>query len=151
MYYTDYPHAKDWRDVWSIVWRYRIETASKRVKVRVEERETETDAFAGAAVEDPQGPKVTHCLLIADFGTSRAAKEAEKAVIGKTVTEYRARYRLAPPDVQRLTIKPHYFQVQFDLGRFPISFYSSGADYAAAVGDACKRYRGTLHFDDRPS
>ena len=150
-YYTDYLKSKDWRDVWPIVWRYRIETDRERVRLRVDERDTETDAFAGTTIEDPDGPPSARCLVVADFGTERAAREAEKAIVGTSLSEYQSRYRVDPPQVRRFGIKPKYVQLQFDIGRFPLEFYSSGADYAAAVGELCRRQRGTLHFDDRPS
>ena len=151
MYYTDYPDSKDWRDVWPTVWRYRIETDRERIRLRGAERDIETEAFAGRALDDPDGPKFANCLVVADFGTARAARDAEKAVAGKGLNDYRTRYRVGSPEVVRLTIKPHYLQLQFDLGRFPSEFFSSGADYAAAVADVCLRRRGTLHFDDRSS
>ena len=149
-YYTDYADSKDWRAVWPVVWRYRIKTDRRRIRLRVDERDIEAEAFAGKAIEDPDGPKRANCLVVADFGTEQAARSARTAVgVSPELEDIRRQHRAQPIQVNQLRIKPHYFQVQFDLGPFPREFFKAGAQYAKAVEAICRRRRATVHYDDR--
>ena len=57
---------------------------------------------------------------------------------------------MSPPMFHNARILGKYEQLQIDMGPFPGNFYADGAAYAEAVMDICKRFKGTVHFQQHP-
>jgi hypothetical protein len=152
-YFSEYLGEPDWRDNWQLVWKIRIQTTMPVDRLpELKQNGIGTDAGDNSWSPDKRvkDDDAVRCLVIADFKTENARSSAEAAVAQCFSADVRERYRVGPPELRHARIPPKIEQLQIDLGLFAGRFYADGADYAETVMDACKKAKGTVHFQQRP-
>ncbi len=95
-------------------------------------------------------PDELNCLLISDFRTKNELLQAREEISSLNRNRGLDGVGLFRNiEFNDFKIHKNCFQLQINIGNFPVHFYESGADAALIVEDICRHAGGITSFDER--
>lgn len=149
-YHGERDKNKDWREQWPKNWRVSI-SLSETLSVLPLLRDEYTETYAsGLVINKPEDELMIGCMIIADFQNEKTLNNARSAInqsydIKRLAMEISA----STPKFYCIRLGQMFFQMQIYLSKFNESFFNTGAPYALAIEDICRKANGITSFDQR--